>query len=94
MFTRRDPYVNLLRGTIAGFAAILGLRFAPFSAVLAGVPELRALIEEAKAAKVFGQVEVGGNVDFTPQRLADSEEVDHLGGLRHLSPSGAFEVPM
>jgi putative ATPase len=33
----------------------LKLRFAPFSAVLAGVPELRALIEEAKAAKTFGQ---------------------------------------
>jgi putative ATPase len=33
----------------------LGLRFVPFSAVLAGVPELRAAIEEARAARTFGQ---------------------------------------
>ncbi len=35
-------------------AAQLGLRFVPFSAVLGGVPELRAVIEEAKAARTFG----------------------------------------
>ncbi len=33
----------------------LSLRFAPFSAVLGGVPELRAAIDEAKAARAFGQ---------------------------------------
>ena len=32
-----------------------GLRFAPFSAVLGGVAELRALIEEARAAAALGQ---------------------------------------
>jgi methylmalonyl-CoA mutase len=38
MFTRRDPYVNLLRGTVAGFAAGVGgadaVTVAPFDAAL------------------------------------------------------------
>jgi putative ATPase len=33
----------------------LGLRFAPFSAVLGGVPELRRLIDEAAAMRAMGQ---------------------------------------
>jgi putative ATPase len=36
-------------------AGALGLRFVPFSAVLGGVPELRAVIEEAAATRTFGQ---------------------------------------
>ncbi len=36
-------------------AGQLGLRFVSFSAVLGGVPELRAAIEEAKAMRAFGQ---------------------------------------
>ena len=36
-------------------AEAMGLRFAPFSAVLAGVAELRAVVAEAEAARGFGQ---------------------------------------
>ena len=40
MYTRRDPYVNLLRGTVAGFAAGVGgadaVTVAPFDAALGG----------------------------------------------------------
>jgi putative ATPase len=35
-------------------AARMGMRFAPFSAVLGGVPELRALLAEAEAARNLG----------------------------------------
>jgi putative ATPase len=36
-------------------AARLGLHFAPFSAVLAGLPELRAVLDETRARKSLGQ---------------------------------------
>ena len=40
MLTRRDPYGNLLRGTVAGFAAGVGgadaVTVAPFDAALGG----------------------------------------------------------
>jgi methylmalonyl-CoA mutase len=66
MFTRRDPYVNLLRGTIAGFAAGVGgadaVTVAPFDAAL-GVSSPFArrvarntqalLIQEAHVARVI-----------------------------------------
>ncbi|MBV9920971.1 MAG: methylmalonyl-CoA mutase subunit beta [Pseudonocardia sp.] len=65
MFTRRDPYVNLLRGTIAGFAAGVGgadaVTVAPFDAALgASTPFSRRvarntqalLIQEAHLARV------------------------------------------
>jgi methylmalonyl-CoA mutase len=65
MFTRRDPYVNLLRGTIAGFAAGVGgadaVTVAPFDAALgASTPFARRvarntqalLIQEAHLARV------------------------------------------
>ena len=66
MLTRRDPYVNLLRGTIAGFAAGVGgadaVTVAPFDAALgASVPFSRRvarntqalLIQEAHVARVI-----------------------------------------
>jgi methylmalonyl-CoA mutase len=65
MLTRRDPYVNLLRGTIAGFAAGVGgadaVTVAPFDAALgASTPFSRRvarntqalLIQEAHLARV------------------------------------------
>ncbi len=66
MFTRRDPYVNLLRGTIAGFAAGVGgadaVTVAPFDAALgASTPFARRvarntqalLVQEAHLARVI-----------------------------------------
>lgn len=66
MFTRRDPYVNLLRGTLAGFAAGVGgadaVTVAPFDAALgAAEPFSRRiarntqalLIEECHLARVL-----------------------------------------
>jgi methylmalonyl-CoA mutase len=66
MLTRRDPYVNLLRGTIAGFAAGVGgadaVTVAPFDAALgASIPFSRRiarntqalLIQEAHVARVI-----------------------------------------
>ena len=66
MFTRRDPYVNLLRGTIAGFAAGVGgadaVTVAPFDAALGvSTPFARRvarntqalLIQEAHVARVI-----------------------------------------
>ncbi|MFC4947589.1 methylmalonyl-CoA mutase family protein [Pseudonocardia sp. GCM10023141] len=66
MFTRRDPYVNLLRGTIAGFAAGVGgadaVTVAPFDAALgASTPFSRRiarnthalLMEESHLARVI-----------------------------------------
>ncbi len=66
MFTRRDPYVNLVRGTIAGFAAGVGgadaVTVAPFDAALgASTPFARRvarntqalLVQEAHLARVI-----------------------------------------
>ncbi|MEJ3657888.1 methylmalonyl-CoA mutase family protein [Actinomycetes bacterium KLBMP 9759] len=65
MLTRRDPYVNLLRGTVAGFAAGIGgadaVTVAPFDAAIgASTPFSRRiarntqalLVEEAHLARV------------------------------------------
>jgi methylmalonyl-CoA mutase len=66
MFTRRDPYVNLLRGTVAGFAAGVGgadaVTVAPFDAAIGtSTPFSRRLarntqallVEEAHLARVI-----------------------------------------
>ncbi|WP_232668374.1 methylmalonyl-CoA mutase family protein [Pseudonocardia sp. TRM90224] len=66
MLTRRDPYVNLLRGTVAGFAAGIGgadaVTVAPFDAAIgASTPFSRRiarntqalLVEEAHLARVI-----------------------------------------
>ena len=66
MLTRRDPYVNLLRGTVAGFAAGVGgadaVTVAPFDAAI-GTPEAFSrriarntqslLVQEAHLARVI-----------------------------------------
>ena len=66
MLTRRDPYVNLLRGTIAGFAAGVGgadaVTVAPFDAALGRLDAFARrvarntqalLIQEAHVARVI-----------------------------------------
>jgi len=83
MFTRRDPYVNLLRGTIAGFAAGVGgadaVTVAPFDdAVGAATPFSRRvarntqalLIQEAHLARVVDPAGGGWLVESLTDALA------------------------
>src|SRR5690349_16703849 len=83
MFTRRDPYVNLLRGTIAGFAAGVGgadaVTVAPFDAPLgASTPFSRRvarntqalLIQEAHLARVIDPAGGGWLVESLTDALA------------------------
>lgn len=83
MFTRRDPYVNLLRATIAGFAAGVGgadaVTVAPFDdAVGAATPFSRRvarntqalLIQEAHLARVVDPAGGGWLVESLTDALA------------------------
>jgi methylmalonyl-CoA mutase len=83
MFTRRDPYVNLLRGTIAGFAAGVGganaVTVAPFDAAVgASTPFSRRvarntqalLIQEAHLARVVDPAGGGWLVESLTDALA------------------------
>src|SRR6185312_14345876 len=83
MFTRRDPYVNLLRGTIAGFAAGVGganaVTVAPFDAAVgASTPFSRRvarntqalLIQEAHLARVVDPAGGGWLVESLTDGLA------------------------
>ena len=83
MFTRRDPYVNLLRGTIAGFAAGVGgadaVTVAPFDAAVgAATPFSRRvarntqalLIQEAHLARVVDPAGGGWLVESLTDALA------------------------
>ena len=58
MYTRRDPYVNLLRGTVAGFAAGVGgadaVTVAPFDAALgASTPFSRRIARNTQSLLVM-----------------------------------------
>ena len=58
MYTRRDPYVNLLRGTLAGFAAGVGgadaVTVAPFDAALgASTPFSRRIARNTQSLLVM-----------------------------------------
>jgi methylmalonyl-CoA mutase len=83
MFTRRDPYVNLLRGTIAGFAAGVGgadaVTVAPFDAALGvATPFSRRvarntqalLIQEAHLARVVDPAGGGWLVESLTDAIA------------------------
>jgi methylmalonyl-CoA mutase len=83
MFTRRDPYVNLLRGTIAGFAAGVGgadaVTVSPFDAAVgASTPFSRRvarntqalLIQEAHLARVVDPAGGGWLVESLTDALA------------------------
>jgi methylmalonyl-CoA mutase len=83
MFTRRDPYVNLLRGTIAGFAAGVGgadaVTVDPFDAALGvATPFSRRvarntqalLIQEAHLARVVDPAGGGWLVESLTDALA------------------------
>jgi methylmalonyl-CoA mutase len=83
MFTRRDPYVNLLRGTVAGFAAGVGgadaVTVAPFDAALGvATPFSRRvarntqalLIQEAHLARVVDPAGGGWLVESLTDALA------------------------
>jgi methylmalonyl-CoA mutase len=85
MFTRRDPYVNLLRGTIAGFAAGVGgadaVTVAPFDAALGvSTPFARRvarntqalLIQEAHLARVVDPAGGAWLVESLTDALASS----------------------
>jgi methylmalonyl-CoA mutase len=85
MMTRRDPWVNLLRVTIAGFAAAVGgaqaITVAPFDAAL-GVPDAFArriarntqviLQEEASLARVIDPAGGSWYLESFTQALAES----------------------
>src|SRR6478609_9321063 len=83
MFTRRDPYVNLLRGTIAGFSAGVGgadaVTVAPFDAALGvATPFSRRvarntqtlLIQEAHLARVVDPAGGGWLVESLTDAVA------------------------
>lgn len=83
MLTRRDPYVNLLRGTLAGFGAGIGgadaVTVAPFDAAI-GVPApfsrriarntQALLVEEAHLARVIDPAGGSWFVESLTDRLA------------------------
>ena len=82
MMTRRDPYVNILRATIAVFAAGLGgadaITVLPFTAAL-GLPDRFArriarntqliLLEESNLAKVTDPAAGSGGIEDLTQQL-------------------------
>ncbi|MGQ0576183.1 MAG: methylmalonyl-CoA mutase family protein [Pseudonocardia sp.] len=83
MQTRRDPYVNLLRGTVAGFAAGVGgadaVTVAPFDAAIgAATPFSRRvarntqvlLVEEAHLARVIDPAGGSWFVEYLTEELA------------------------
>jgi len=82
MMTRRDPYVNILRSTIAAFAAGLGgadaMTVLPFTAAI-GLPDRFArrvarntqliLLEESNLAKVADPAAGSGGIEDLTQQL-------------------------
>ncbi len=85
MMTRRDPYVNILRSTIAVFAAGLGgadaITALPFTAAI-GLPDAFArriarntqliLLEESNLAKVSDPTAGSGGIEDLTRQLCDA----------------------
>jgi methylmalonyl-CoA mutase len=97
MYTRRDPYVNLLRGTVAGFAAGLGgadaVTVAPFDAAIgASTPFSRRIARNTQSMLIM-EAHLGRVIDpaggsWFVERLTDDLARTGWAFFQHVEAAG------